>query len=98
MISCSKQARKAPSATIIFLFGIFVSFFKPAPTKIKLLPSIRSLIKEILDYPGALICNVCIDNDFRVIPQVKFGKPNEDMEPLLPREMFKENMIIEPID
>jgi acetolactate synthase I/II/III large subunit len=56
------------------------------------------LIQEIMDCPDALICNVCIDNDFRVSPQVKFGKPNEDMGPLLPREMFKENMIIEPID
>ena len=57
-----------------------------------------SLIKEIMDFDDALICNVCIDNDFRVSPQVKFGKPNEDMGPLLPREIFRENMIIEPID
>jgi len=57
-----------------------------------------SLIKEIMDFDDALICNVCIDSDFRVSPQVKFGKPNEDMGPLLPREIFKENMIIEPID
>ena len=56
-----------------------------------------SLIDEIMNDGNPLICNVCIDKDFRVIPQVKFGKPNEDMGPLLPREMFKESMIIEPI-
>lgn len=57
-----------------------------------------SIIKEIMDCNDALICNVCIDNDFRVSPQVKFGKPNEDMGPLLPREIFKESMIIKPIE
>jgi len=57
-----------------------------------------SLIDEIMNDPNPLICNVCIDKDFRVSPQVKFGKPNEDMGPLLPRDMFKESMIIEPID
>jgi acetolactate synthase I/II/III large subunit len=56
-----------------------------------------SLIDEIMNDGNPLICNVCIDKDFRVSPQVKFGKPNEDMGPLLPRDMFKESMIIEPI-
>ncbi len=56
------------------------------------------LIKEIMNYSETLICNVSIDSDFRVSPQVKFGKPNEDMGPLLPRQMFKDNMIIEPVD
>jgi acetolactate synthase I/II/III large subunit len=57
-----------------------------------------NLIEEIFAYPKALICNVFIDNDFRVTPQIKFGRPNEDMGPLLPREVFKENMIIDPIN
>ena len=56
-----------------------------------------SLIDEIMNDDNPLICNVCIDKDFRVTPQVKFGKPNEDMGPLLPRDMFKESMIIKPI-
>ena len=55
------------------------------------------LVEEIFAYPKALICNVFIDNDFRVTPQVKFGRPNEDMGPLLPRDMFNANMIIDPI-
>ena len=46
-----------------------------------------SLIKEIMDFDDALICNVCIDSDFPVSPQVKFGKPNEDMGPLLPENI-----------
>ena len=55
------------------------------------------LVEEIFAYPKALICNVLIDSDFRVTPQVKFGRPNEDMGPLLPRDMFNANMIIDPI-
>jgi len=33
-----------------------------------------------------------------VTPQVKFGRPNEDTEPLLPREEFLSNMIIKALD
>jgi len=46
----------------------------------------------------ALLCNVIIPSDARVVPQVKFGRPNEDMEPLLPRDIFLENMITDPLD
>ena len=60
--------------------------------------NLKNLVEEIFAYPKALICNVFIDSDFRVTPQVKFGRPNEDMGPLLPREMFNANMIIDPIN
>jgi acetolactate synthase-1/2/3 large subunit len=43
---------------------------------------------------NAVICNIIIAKSARVIPQVKFGCPNEDMEPLLPRNVFKKCMII----
>ena len=42
----------------------------------------------------AVLCNVHIPKNARVSPQVKFGCPNEDMEPLLPRELFKQCMVI----
>lgn len=35
-----------------------------------------------------------IDPIWRVVPQVKFGRPNEDMEPLLPRDVFDELMLV----
>lgn len=38
-----------------------------------------------------------IDPAWRVVPQVKFGRPNEDMEPLLPRDLFLSMMIVEPL-
>ena len=46
----------------------------------------------------ASLLEVLISEDARVIPQVKFGRPNEDMEPLLPRDVFYQNMIVKPIE
>ena len=46
---------------------------------------------------GTTLINVVIPSSFRVTPQVKFGRPNEDMEPLLPRDLFVKSMIIGPI-
>ena len=53
-------------------------------------------IDEIINNDKAVLCNVIISSSARVVPQVKFGKPNEDMEPLLPRDVFNRNMIIKP--
>jgi acetolactate synthase-1/2/3 large subunit len=41
--------------------------------------------------------NIEIDPNHRVVPQVKFGRPNEDADPLLERTEFLENMIVEPL-
>ena len=38
-----------------------------------------------------------INKNKRVLPQVKFGRPNEDQEPLLPENEYYQNMIIKPI-
>ena len=38
-----------------------------------------------------------IDKRCNVAPQVKFGRPNEDQEPLLDRNIFKSEMIVEPV-
>ncbi len=43
------------------------------------------------------LIEVLISPQARVEPQVKFGRPNEDMEPLVPRDIFLKNMIIEPL-
>ena len=57
-----------------------------------------SKISMIMDTNKAVICNVRVDEDFRVVPQVVFGKPNEDMGPLLPRDIFIKNMLVKPLD
>ncbi len=54
-------------------------------------------INSFLLSPNPVLMNVKIPKTSRVKPQVKFGRPNEDMEPLLPRNVFMENMLIEPL-
>ena len=55
-------------------------------------------LKEIVSGNDPAFCNVEIPFDRKVIPQVKFGRPLEDADPLLPRNAFLENMIIKPVD
>ncbi len=55
-------------------------------------------IREVLETPGPVLCDVDILAERRVIPQVKFGRPIEDAEPLLPRDEFLANMIVPPLD
>ncbi|MCX7177187.1 MAG: thiamine pyrophosphate-binding protein [Proteobacteria bacterium] len=54
-------------------------------------------IQAFLDAPGPGFCNVEIRPEERVVPQVKYGRPIEDSEPLLPRAEFLANMIVEPL-
>ena len=58
--------------------------------------SVYEVIRMVLEYDGPVFCNVEIGSDQRVIPQVKFGRPNEDSEPLLDRKEFSDCMIIKP--
>ncbi len=55
-------------------------------------------IRETLYGMRPAFCNVEIGENHGVIPQVKFGRPIEDQEPLLDREEFLDNMIIEPVE
>ncbi|MBI1870535.1 MAG: thiamine pyrophosphate-binding protein [Chlamydiae bacterium] len=55
-------------------------------------------IKEVLRTKGPVFCNVEIASKERVVPQVKFGRPNEDADPLLERKEFLENMTIQPME
>ncbi|MCX5751947.1 MAG: thiamine pyrophosphate-binding protein [Candidatus Saganbacteria bacterium] len=55
------------------------------------------VINDVLQLPGPVFCNIEIGSEHRVIPQVKFGRPNEDPEPFLERKEFFENMFIKPL-
>jgi len=54
-------------------------------------------IRWSLNNTQPTLCNVIIPEDSKVWPKLKFGKPIEDSEPLLPRDEFKANMIIDPL-
>lgn len=55
-------------------------------------------IAEAMNAEGPMFCHVEIRPEHRVTPQVKFGRPNEDAEPLLPRGEFFENMLVKPLE
>ena len=65
--------------------------------QIQSIDDLDSNVAEIVSKDEACFVEMMIPNDARVIPQVKFGRPNEDMEPLLPRDIFERNMIVEPM-
>ena len=78
-------------------FKKVVSSFGLSVKSIKKQKNLKKNIKSFLNNNGPGMLEVIIPSKHRVIPQVTFGKPNEDPEPLLPRLEFYENMIVKPI-
>jgi len=59
-------------------------------------PALEWLFLTTEDQPALL--NVSISGHHRLVPQVPYGRPNEDGNPLLPRDEFREQMIVEVVD
>lgn len=55
-------------------------------------------IRAAMTTPGPVLCDVDIPAERRVMPQVKYGRPIEDSEPLLSRDLFLASMIVDPLD
>jgi acetolactate synthase-1/2/3 large subunit len=55
-------------------------------------------IEKVLRFDGPVFCDVKVHPNSRIYPKLSFGRPIEDLSPLLPREEFRENMIIEPLE
>jgi len=66
-------------------------------TEIKNNKEIDKVLNKILSSKRPEFINVIIDPNQKIIPKLQFGKPIEDLSPLLPRSEFKKNMIIPPI-
>jgi acetolactate synthase-1/2/3 large subunit len=58
---------------------------------------IGSALRDILADDKPCLLNIELDPDHRVVPQVKYGRPNEDADPLLDRDEFLANMIVKPM-
>ena len=56
--------------------------------------NIDVILKKILKSKKPEFINVIIDSNQKIVPKLQFGKPIEDLSPLLPRSEFKKNMII----
>jgi len=59
---------------------------------------LEDALREGLAMPGPVLINVELCPRERVSPQVKYGRPLEDPEPLLPREAFLADMVVEPLE
>ena len=49
-------------------------------------------IRQVLDFKGPILCNVLLKSNQKIVPKLAFGRPIEDMDPLLSREEFEANM------
>ncbi len=58
---------------------------------------IHGKLSRMLASEGPAFLNIDVDPRSRVVPQVKYGRPNEDAEPLLERTEFLANMLVEPL-
>lgn len=87
-------------AKIAWAYGI--KYFKMAS-----LGDTDSVMREVINYKGPVLCEVVCVRDQAVIPAVSSKKledgrmvsaPLEDMYPFLPREEFYKNMIVKPLN
>ncbi|MEI7863811.1 MAG: thiamine pyrophosphate-binding protein [Chthoniobacterales bacterium] len=58
---------------------------------------LRATLSLALSESGYSFTNIEIAANERVVPQVQFGRPNEDSSPLLDRKEFMDNMLVEPL-
>jgi len=67
-------------------------------TEIKSNKEIDKVLKKVLKSKKPEFINVIINSNQKIIPKLQFGKPIEDLSPLLPRSELKKNMIIPYLD
>lgn len=65
--------------------------------KLSLNAGIGAALDDLLRDSEPCLLNIELDPDHRVTPQVKYGRPNEDADPLLDRAEFLSNMIVKPM-
>ena len=58
----------------------------------------RKKIRQALDHTGPILINVHINPRQLLNPKLEFGRPIEDISPLLPRDEFHANMIVKPLN
>jgi acetolactate synthase-1/2/3 large subunit len=55
---------------------------------------IEKILHNILQSKKAEFVNILINPNQKIIPKLQFGRPIEDLSPLLPRAEFKKNMLV----
>lgn len=59
---------------------------------------LESKIKKVLETKGSIVCDVWVPSNAKLTPKLEYGRPIEDLSPLLTREEFYQNMIIPPLE
>lgn len=59
---------------------------------------LRKTIRWALKQKGPCLVQVMLDPNQKIVPKLTFGKPIEDLSPLLPRKEFLENMLVPTVD
>lgn len=58
---------------------------------------LKAGLAEVAAERGPILCHIEIDPRARIQPAVAGGRPIEDTSPFLPRDEFRDNMIVEPV-
>ncbi len=66
-------------------------------TEIKNHKNLRSNIRKIVNSKKPEFVNVLVKPNQKIIPKLQFGKPIEDLSPLLNRKEFLKNMLIDEV-
>jgi acetolactate synthase-1/2/3 large subunit len=78
-----------------------------ATTRLSSHQGIREKVREVLGHDGPIVCAVDVPPDQPTAPRVTssvgpdgrmVSRPMEDMAPLLSRDEFRANMIVEPLE
>ena len=59
--------------------------------------NLRKILSKPIKSNKAEFIEVFLKPDQRIIPKLQFGKPIEDLSPLLPRKEFEANMLVETV-
>jgi len=54
--------------------------------------NLNANLRKVLEHKGPILCEVKLKKTERITPKLTFGRPLEDLWPLLPREELKANM------
>jgi acetolactate synthase-1/2/3 large subunit len=79
-------------------FAKVISSYGIKSTEVFLNAELDDSIKSMIEFPDTRACIVHIDPYKRVVPQSKYGRPLEDADPLLQRDLFEKYMLIESLE
>jgi len=78
-------------------YSVLANSFNIPYLKITKNIEISKTLQKVNNRKNPIIIELLIDRWHRVTPQSRFGYPIEDADPLLSRDIFLKNMIVEPL-